>query len=303
LRGPAPSARAGDGAARGAITFRLSAIILFSVMGLCVRLASETLPTGQIVFWRNALAIVPVVAYLAVIGRFPYALATRRPWGHVTRGILGSIAMLSYFASVARLPLALAMALIFLAPVLSVPAGVAFLRERPGLLVVAAVLLGLAGTGLMLWPALEGPSLDTVVATGVALGFLSALISALVRVQIRDLTSTEHPAAITFWFAVIASIVTLPSIALGWAPVEGTAIIWLVGAGLTGGLAQVLLCESLARAPVSRLAPLDYTGLVFAFAFDLLVFGLVPPALALAGAVLIVAASSVVALAPGPRRR
>jgi drug/metabolite transporter (DMT)-like permease len=264
-------------------------------MSLCVRLASETLPVGQIVFWRNLLAVVPIAFYLVAVGRFPAALVTRRPGGHLVRGALGCIAMVAFFSSVARLPLALATALAFLAPLLSVPMAVLFLRERPGLWALGALLLGLAGTLLILLPAMEGPSLDLVVATGVTAGFLGALFAALVRVQIRDLTATEHPGAIAFYFSVIASILTLPSVALGWAPVDGEAMVWLAGAGIAGGLGQVALCEALSRGTVSRLAPLEYTGLVFAFALDLLVFGIIPAPIALLGAAMIVGASTVVA--------
>jgi drug/metabolite transporter (DMT)-like permease len=298
-----PSGTAGRIDLVPAIAFRIVAVAMFATMSLFVRLASETLPVGQIVFWRNALALLPIALYLAVLGRFPGALATRRPVGHLVRAGLGFVSMVAYFMCVARLPLALATALIFLTPVLSVVAGVLVLKERPRVLTVVAVLTGFGGTALVMWPAMDGPSLDVVVATGVVAGVVSALFAALVRVHIRDLTATEHPAAIAFYFAIIAAILTLPTLALGWAPVSSTAIMWLAGAGIAGGLAQVLMCESLARAPVSTLAPLDYVGLVLAFGFDLLVFGIVPPGVALAGAVIIVGASALVALPSGRRRR
>lgn len=296
MRAPAPVDDGPDLLA--AVLLRLLAVACVAIMTLCVRLASETLPLGQIVFWRNAIAVAPIALYLVALGRFPHALATRRPMGHLVRGALGCVAMVAFFASVARLPLALATALAFLAPLLSVPAAVLLLGERPGLRAVGAVLLGLAGTIVLLLPAMEGPSLDLVVATGVAAGFVAALFAALVRVQIRGLTATEHPGAIAFWFSVIASVLTLPSLAFGWLPVSGEALLWLVGAGIAGGLGQVALCEALARGTVSRLAPLEYTGLAFAFALDLLVFGIVPAPLALAGVAMIVAASAMVALRP-----
>lgn len=297
---PSPAARRSDILA--AVVWRLVAVALVAVMSLCVRLAAETLPVGQIVFWRSAIGVVPVALYLAAIGRFPSALASERPRGHILRGVFGCIAMVAFFSAVARLPLALATALMFLAPLLSVPAAVVLLGERPGLSAIGAVLLGLAGVALILLPAMDGPALDVAVATGVAAGFLGALFSALVRVQIRDLTATDHPAAVAFWFSVIASVLTLPSLALGWAPVSGEALLWLLGAGIAGGLGQVAMCEALARGTVSRLAPLEYTGLVFAFGIDLLVFGLVPAPVALAGAAMIVAASAAVAL-PGRSTR
>jgi len=295
---PAPAGRRSDLAA--AIVLRLVAVAFVAVMSLCVRLASETLPVGQIVFWRSLVAIAPIGLYLAALGRFPSALVTRRPGGHFLRGALGCIAMVAFFISVVRLPLALATALAFLAPLLSVPLAVVFLGERPRIRAIAAVLLGLAGTLLILLPAMKGPSLDLFVATGVTAGFVAALFAALVRVQIRDLTTTEHPGAIAFHFSVVASVLTLPSLMLGWAPVGSEAFLWLTGAGIAGGLGQVALCEALARETVSRLAPLEYTGLVFAFTLDLLVFGIIPAPVAVLGATMIVGASAAVAFRDRP---
>ena len=126
------------------IGLRILATGLFACMSLCVRLASVDAPVGQIMFWRSAVALVPIVAYLALQGQFPGGLRTRNPLGHVKRSLFGCVAMAFSFLSLSYLPLALAAALGFLAPLLVIPIAVLFLRERPGVLVVLAALVGFA---------------------------------------------------------------------------------------------------------------------------------------------------------------
>lgn len=88
----APSMRQASGAGSG-IALRLAATGLFAVMSLCVRLASFEAPVGQIVFYRSALALPPIVAYLFWRRQFPWGLRTRRPGGHLMRSLFGCTAM------------------------------------------------------------------------------------------------------------------------------------------------------------------------------------------------------------------
>ncbi|MCK6444266.1 DMT family transporter [Elstera cyanobacteriorum] len=284
------------------IGLRLLATGLFACMSLCVRLASVEAPVGQIMFWRSAVALVPIVAYLAVQGQFPGGLRTRYPFGHVKRSLFGCVAMAFSFLSLKYLPLALATALGFLAPLLVIPTAVVFLRERPGLLVVLAALVGFAGVGLMLLPALAGPSLDMGVVIGVGAGIAMAATTAAAKIEIKRLTATEPPGTIAFYFALVCAVGGVMTAPFGWVATEGATLAWLIGAGLTGGLAHIAMTEAVARAPVSTLAPFEYTAMLWAMGFDLLVFGLLPVPLSLLGAALVVGAAALVAFGERQRR-
>jgi drug/metabolite transporter (DMT)-like permease len=72
---------------------------------------------------------------------------------------------------------------------------------------------------------------------------------------------------------------------------------WLIGAGLTGGLAHVAATEAVARAPVGVLAPFDFTGLVWALMFDAVLFGVMPDGLGMLGVAAITGAAVMVTLA------
>ncbi len=283
------------------IGLRILATGLFACMTLCVRLASLEAPVGQIMFWRSAVALGPILLYLALQGQFPGGLRTHNPWGHVKRSLFGCVAMAFSFLSLSYLPLALAAALGFLAPLIVIPIAVLILRERPGLLVVLAALVGFAGVGFMLLPALAGPTLDTGIVIGVGAGVAMAATTAAAKIEIKRLTATEPPGTIAFYFAVVCAVGGLITAPFGWAVTEGATLAWLIGAGLTGGLAHIAMTEAVARAPVSTLAPFEYTAMLWAMGFDLLVFDLLPVPLSLLGAVFIVSAAAMVAF--GERRR
>jgi drug/metabolite transporter (DMT)-like permease len=289
---------------RGAgIALRLAATFLFAVMSLCVRLASFEAPVGQIVFWRSAVALVPIVLYLAIRGQFPGALATTQPMGHLKRSLYGCAAMFFSFLSLANLPLALATGLGFLAPILAVLAAMAVLHERPGPIIIAAAIVGFVGICLMLWPSVSGPALESQTLIGVAAGIAMALTTAAAKIQIKTLTATEAPGTIAYYFAAICALAGLATAPFGWAEATGTTLYWLIGAGLAGGLAHIAMTEAVARAPVSLLAPFEYTAMLWAFAFDLLIFALVPTPFGLMGSVLIVGAALAVAFGDDIARR
>ncbi|WP_244592226.1 DMT family transporter [Azospirillum palustre] len=275
---------------------RLVSAGLFVVMSLFVRLASVEAPIGQIVFFRSAFAIPPIVAYLMWRRQFPSALRTRQPVGHLKRNFYGGMAMVLSFVSLAYLPLALATALGFLAPLLAVPAAMLFLRERPGAVAIGAALVGFAGVVLMLVPAFEGPTPDRGTLIGVAAGLAMAFATAAGRVQIKTLTATEAPGTIAFYFALLCALGGLASWPFGWVTPSGLSLACLIGAGISGGLAHITMTEAMARASVSTQAPFDYTAMLWALILDAAIFGLLPSPVSLAGAFVIAASALVVPL-------
>jgi drug/metabolite transporter (DMT)-like permease len=276
---------------------RLVATLLFTLMSVSVRLASVEAPVGQIVFWRSAVALVPILLYLWWRGQLRHGLKTDRPMGHLKRSALGCAAMFFSFLSLAHLPVALATALSFLAPVLVVPFAIAWLGERPGSVVIGGTILGFLGVALMLWPAVSSPAFAVGTLIGISAGLANAATTALAKIEIKRLTATETPAAIAFYFAVVCSIGGLLTLPLGWASVTSSGLTALVAAGILGGLAHIAMTEAVARAPASTLAPFEYTAMIWAVVFDLLIFALWPEAFGLAGAALIVIAAACVAFA------
>ena len=285
------------------IVMRLGATAMFAVMGLCVRLAAAEAPVGQIMFFRSSFALFPILAYLWIRRQIPGGLRTRRLGGHIGRGLVGIGSMTFSFTSLAYLPLAYSTALSFIGPLLVVPAAMVFLRERPYPVVILASICGFFGVVLMLLPAFSGASLDRMAITGVVAGLCGAGTSAYSRVQIKQLTATEAPAAIAFYFALICTAASALTWFLGWAEPSPQALLFLIGAGLMGGFAHILMTEAIAMAPASSLAPFEYTAMLWALLFDALVFATLPSLSGFFGAALIVGAALTVAFVDMAARR
>ena len=131
---------------------------------------------------------------------------------------------------------------------------------------------------------------------GVAAGLGYALTIAVLRVHTKQMLVTESASGVAFWFAVISLGVGLCSLPFGWVALSSGSLGWLVLAGVLGGLGHIASNEAVARTEVSRLAPFDFTGLVWALGFDLLLFRTLPGLWGLAGAFMITAAALTVTL-------
>ena len=271
------------------------ALIVMAAMSAAIHEAAKVAPVGQLIFWRSFVALLPIVAYLAVRGELGRSLRTRYPYKHLIRGLLGCAVMFFSFVSLAYLSVGLATALSYLAPVLSVLAAIVFLRERPGVAVFLGVALGFGGIVLMLFPALVGTEVRDGSLIGVAAGVAMAATNALSRVQVKDLTRTDPPASIALSFAVICSAIGLASALFGWAELDTFGFALLVGAGILGGMGHVLMMEAVARAPVSLLAAYEYTGIIWAFLFDVVLLGVALDTWSVGGALVVVGAAALVA--------
>lgn len=255
------------------VVLRLVATALFAAMSLLVRWSSD-LPLGQIVFFRSAVALVPIAVYLGFRGGLGPSLATRRPWGHVLRSSTGCLAMFLSFYALSVLPLSYATVLGFVGPILTVAVAPWVLGERLSPRILVPLTLGVAGVLVLL-----GPSLET--AGQAALGGVLASLGVAVcntasHAQIKRLTATEPAGTIAFYFALSCAAVGLATWPLGWELPDPAGWAGLVGAGVLGGMAHIAMTEAFVRAPASVLAPLEYTSLVWATLFDLVFWSLVP---------------------------
>ncbi len=270
------------------ISLYILAIALGTSMLAAVHKLAETVPLGQIVFWRSAVALIPIVIYLRLRGQFPRGLRSNRPLAHVLRSLFGALSMVFSFLSLALLPVANALALAHLAPLIALPLAAFKLKEHISALVVLAVTLGFGGVILMLYATLQSPEANWRQLLGIAAGLGYALTMGVVRVHVKDMTATETPAAIAFYFALVCSLLGALSYIWGWVPLTMQTTLLLTATGLLGGLALIATAEAMARTKISTLAPFDYTGMIWALGFDVLLFQHRPNALALAGVGVIV---------------
>jgi len=273
------------------ILLKLGSALLFAVMSSLIRGFGDTVPVGQVVFFRSAFAILPVVVIYAWRRELTTAVRTGRPFGHVGRGVISVFGMFLSFASLVRLPLVDATAISFASPLITVALAALILKERVRIYRWSAVAVGFVGVIVMLAPYLE---VGHVAAAGPAIGALFAIAAAFCNagtvIQTRRLTDSETTSAIVFYFSLFCALAGLLTLPFAWHPPTGIEFAELVAIGVLGGISHILLTESYRFAPASLLAPFDYTAMMWAFVLGYAMFGETPTTLVFLGAVIIAAA-------------
>ena len=282
-----------------AVLLKALSALLFALLSACVRyLGEQAVPLGEIVFFRAAFAIVPVLLIDAWRRELADVMRTNRPFGHLGRGTISMCGMFLNFAALARLPLVDATAISFAAPLITVAFAAWFLGERVRIYRWSAVAVGFAGIIVMLWPYLNfaqyaaGGSATTAATIGVICGLLAAFTNAGSVIQTRRLTDTETTSSIVFYFSLYCALAGLATLPFGWIWPNGMQLAVLIGAGVIGGLAHIVLTTSYRYAPASLVAPLDYTTMIWAFVFGYFLFEELPTIYVFVGGA-IVAASGI----------
>ncbi len=278
-----------------AIGLKLISALLFAAMSALVRKLGDVAPVGQMVFFRSAFAILPVLVIYAIRGELSSAVRTGRPFGQLGRGTLSVAGMFTNFSALTRLPLADATAISFASPLITVALAAVVLKERVRIYRWSAVLIGFAGVIIMLIPHFDFSRYAAAGATATAAaGSLFALTSAVCNagtvIQTRRLTQTETTSSIVFYFSLICAIVGALTLPFAWHSPAGRELVALVALGILGGLAHIFLTESYRYAPASVVAPFDYSAMLWALVLGYWLFGELPAKLVYLGAAIVTAA-------------
>jgi drug/metabolite transporter (DMT)-like permease len=274
------------------ITLKLLSVCVFVAMASIIKATSEAVPPGQAVFFRSLFAIPVIGVWLAMRGELHTGLTTKNPMGHVWRGLVGTSAMGLGFAGLGLLPLPEVTAIGYAAPILVVIFAAMFLGEQVRLFRLSMVALGMAGVLVVLSPRLQldPAAVDTRETLGAVLVLLSAVCAALAQVFVRKMVQTETVSAIVFYFSITATLLSLLTLPWGWSVPSPQVLALLVCAGLLGGVGQILLTTSYRHADASLIAPFEYASMILSIIVGYTIFGEVPGAATLAGAVMVVTA-------------
>lgn len=270
------------------ILLMVTAISLLVIMSSLLK-ATVRIPVGEMVFFRSFCALPVICAWLAVRGDLGAGLRVRDWRGHVLRSVCGAIAMGLGFLGLKLLPFPDVMAIRFATPILIVVFAALILGERIRLVRVTAVVTGLVGVTIVMWPRLSFDFADLAL-IGAVMTFTSAVFNALAQVFIKSMVGIERTTAIVFWFSATVSCLSLLTAPFGWVMPSGIEWVFLVGAGLIGGLGQILLTASYRYAEAATLAPFTYVSMVWALAIGYFIFDEVPTLPMLCGAALVIAA-------------
>src|SRR5690606_202760 len=214
---------------------------------------------------------------------------------HALRSLFVAMMALGFFWALARLPMAEAIALAFVAPLLALYMAAIFLGERIGRRSIAASLLGFGGVLVIVAGKLGGGQRDPEALLAVGAVFLSAICYAYNLILARRQAKMAEPMEIAFYQNAFVALFL--ALAAPWfAAVPGTAdAAPIVGAALLAILSLLLLSWAYARAEAQILATTEYTGFLWAMIFGWYFYAEPVTLPTLAGALLIVGACLIIA--------
>lgn len=257
-------------------------IALFALTDVTTKWLSAGYGAAQVIAMRCATA-------LLVAGPLAWrqgGIAPRRLPLHLLRGALIIAAAFSFFLAFARLPLFEAYVVSFTAPFMTMALAVPFLGEQVAAAAWAWAGLGFGGVLISVAPGLTGG--------GAAIGYGAALVGtasyAGMKIVTRRLGTAEGLAAAMAVPAALGVVVAGPFAALSWVapPPEDAALLVLNGA--LWGIGNAVVTAAVRAAEASRIAPIDFTAMVWAVVFDAAFFDVRPGAMELAGAAVVVIA-------------
>ncbi|WP_375461386.1 DMT family transporter [uncultured Enterovirga sp.] len=277
------------------IALKTLSALAFTFMSAGIKWLAEAYPTGQIVFFRSAFALVPLCLWLSWQGGVIASVRTSDLRGHILRGFISTAGMAAGFLALAYLPLSDAIAVGYASPLITVALAALVLGEVVRIYRWSAVALGFVGVLTMLYPSLgaglsAGGSLGGGTAIGAAAALFAACCSAAATIQVRRLTKTERTGAIVLYFTLISTALGLVTLAFGWRMPGGADLAILVAVGILGGIGQILLTQSFRFADASVIAPFDYTTMIWALPIGWLLFDQLPDRYVLTGGLIVAGA-------------
>jgi drug/metabolite transporter (DMT)-like permease len=265
----------------------LGSTTFFAAMAVTIRLASADLSTFQIAFFRNLFGLLFLLPFLFRDGwRLPRTAQLPR---YLVRCAIGVAAMLCGFWALGNLPMAQAVALSYATPLLATVAAVFILGETVRMRRWSAVAIGLVGVLVIVRPGSEAFSAGSLVALA------GAMLSALVAIQIKQLSRVDAADTIVFYTYVFWVPMSLVPALFAWEWPHGVTWLWLLMLGAFGTGGQLLWTRALKIGEVSALQPISFMQLPLVAVAAWLLFGEAPTRWTLVGAGIILAANIYIA--------
>lgn len=275
-------------------------IALFSGMDGVMKYLSLSLGTYDALLWRTGAGALIAAAFF---------LGHRTAWPkrdtlkvHLTRGIIGIPMAMLFFWGLARVPMAQAIALAFVAPLIALYLAALLLGEQIERRAILASLLGLAGV-LVIFAGQAEADLGPNAFLGSVAILISAGLYAYNIILMRRQALLAKPVEVAFFTTGVMALgflIPAPFLALMDSPLRPeipdlSYFPFIVGAALLAFASLLLLSWAYARAEAQHLAPVEYTSIIWAAILGAVFFDEAVEPLTLAGAAMIIIACLITA--------
>tara|TARA_Y100001970_G_scaffold293903_1_gene444440 strand:- start:7695 stop:8615 length:921 start_codon:yes stop_codon:yes gene_type:complete len=240
----------------------------FSLMTVCVKGINNRIPIYELVFFRSLLSLIPTYIILQkrkvnILGKNIKLL--------LTRGILGTLALLSIFNSLAKLPLGFATIIQYTYPIFTTLFASIFISEKIKRNIVFSLILGWFGVLFILNPDLEQINFINL-DINILIAFLGAIFTSLAYICVRFLSISEDPFVIIQYFPLTSLLITIPIVITNWITPNYREIILILGIGIFTQIGQIFLTYGLKHLQASKATSINYIQVLFATIFGLVIF-------------------------------
>ncbi|UIP06791.1 DMT family transporter [Erythrobacter sp. SDW2] len=274
----------------------LAGVGMLSLMDAFMKGASLAVGAYSAAWLRSALGLALVApVWLGMGGKWPHRPALRL---HLLRGTVSAFMALSFFYALTKLPIAEAIAISFIAPLIALYLAAVLLGERIKREAIFASILGFAGTLVIIGGKLGREQATQEMWWGLAALLFSALLYAWNFILIRQQSQLAGPAEVATFHSGVSAV--LLGLAAPWLLVlpEAEAAMHIAASALLTVCAAAALAWAYARAEAQALVPIEYSGFLWAALFGWLFFREAVTVPTIAGTVLIVIGCWIAARAP-----
>jgi S-adenosylmethionine uptake transporter len=284
---------------RPIIPFTVAAggIAFFALMDVLMKSLSISMGAYNVVLWRNVIgAAITGSLFLILRLRWPRPAVLRI---HLKRSVITSLMSITFFWALARLPIAEAIGLSFVAPVVALYLAAILLKERIGKEAIIASAAGVAGVAIIVGGKFSGVYTNDALWGTVAV-IISACLFAYNLIIAREQAQQAKPMEIAFFQSLLTAC--LLSLVAPWfaVPLAVTYVPMLTASAVLAMISLLLLSWAYARAEAQVLIPVEYTGFIWAAITGYYFFDEKLTLTTVAGTVLIVIGSIVAARAKPP---
>jgi len=284
------------------VKYMLIASFTFAIMGAFAKLASESMPSLEVVFFRNIAGV--ILVGIAVLKK-PMKHVGGKPFLLFFRGFMGFTALLAFFYNIANIPLGDAMTYSKTSPIFTAIFAWIFLQEKLSIKAWGAVFVGFIGILFITQPSGLGLSKYDL------LGIFSGVGAALAYTSIREFRNYYDTRAIVLSFMltgtigpivlfVMSSYVNMPELdfMLGtFVMPQGIVWFYVIAMGIFATLSQLLMTKAYGETKAGIVGAVSYTNILFSIMVGCMLGDAFPSLVTSFGIILIVLAGIIVARA------
>lgn len=272
------------------VLLMLAASFLFALTMVFAKLLSHSMGSVEVTFWRNAIGL---IVLLLVVLRKPIQNRGVRPFTLMFRGIIGTIALLTFFYTISITSLSNAIVYAKTEPIFTAILAFFLLGEKLKAKSVLAIFIGFSGVAV-----LSGLDFDYLHIMGILTGFLSALAYTSVRSLKAHYDARTVVLSFMFFGVLIPGILMIAAqfytsqyFVFALSPFvmpHGYDWLWIILMGLAAAYGQLFMTHAYFYAKAGLVSTVSYSVVLFASLFGIVLGDVLPTAMILAGASLIV---------------